>query len=62
MCSVAQVWNQTFAAEIGPLPSELKAPCCAEFMVVRERILNHPREFYIHLRDWVLETEIGRYR
>ena len=31
-------------------------------MVARERILAHSKEFYIHLRDWIVETELGRYR
>lgn len=57
-----QVWPYVYEAEMGELPDELKAPCCAEFMVVRERILAHPRSFYVHLRDWVIESELGRYR
>ena len=57
-----QVWPEVYEAELGELPAELKAPCCAEFMVARERVLAHPRSFYLHLRDWIVETELGRYR
>ncbi|KAK9808138.1 hypothetical protein WJX73_000955 [Symbiochloris irregularis] len=56
------VWNQTFAGELGPLPALIKAPCCAEFMVSRDRIQSHSRDFYIHLRDWILTTEVDAYR
>ena len=56
------MWNQTFLQEMGPPPKELFAPCCAEFLVARERILRHPRAFYEHLRDWINDTELDRYR
>ena len=55
-----QVWNQTFAAELGPLPNLIQAPCCSEFLVARDRILKHPRSFYIKLRDWIIQTEVDR--
>ena len=58
----AQVWNQTYLAELGPPPAELHAACCAEFIVARERVLRHPRAFYEHLRDWIITTELDRYR
>lgn len=48
--------------ELGPAPPELHAPCCAEFIVARDRILRHPRAFYEHLRDWIIRTELSRYR
>lgn len=38
-----QVWNETFAKWLGPLPEALHGPCCAEFIVSRERIEAHPR-------------------
>ncbi|KAK9808172.1 hypothetical protein WJX73_005073 [Symbiochloris irregularis] len=57
-----QVWNQTFAAEMGAIPKELHAPCCAEFIVARKRILAHPLAFYVHLRNWIQHTELDRYR
>ena len=57
-----QVWPDVFQAEFGDVPEQLHAPCCAEFMVSKDRILAHSKEFYIHLRDWIVETELGRYR
>lgn len=39
----AQVWDQTFAEELGPMPHVIHGPCCAEFIVSRERIEAHPR-------------------
>lgn len=59
---LVQVWPEVFEAELGELPSDLKAPCCAEFMVSRDRVLAHSRDFYTHLRDWIVDTELGRYR
>jgi hypothetical protein len=38
-----QVWGQTFEAELGPLPPVIHGPCCAEFLVSRERIRARPR-------------------
>ena len=38
-----QVWNETFAKWLGPIPAAMHGPCCAEFVVSRERIMAHPR-------------------
>lgn len=57
-----QVWSELYEDELGELPEELSAPCCAEFIVSRERILAHSKDFYVHMRDWIMETELGRYR
>lgn len=51
MMMLVQVWNQTFRGELGPLPAIIKAPCCAEFMVSRDRIRAHSR--------WDMNTEQG---
>ena len=59
---MTQVWPDVFEAAFGEIPEELHAPCCAEFMVAKERILGHSKSFYVHLRDWIVETELGRYR
>ncbi|CAK0786391.1 hypothetical protein CVIRNUC_009604 [Coccomyxa viridis] len=59
---VNEVWSETFEKWLGPIPKALHGPCCAEFIVSRERIEAHPREFYEHLRDWIIETEFDRYR
>jgi hypothetical protein len=41
--AAVQVWEQTFEAELGPLPPLIHGPCCAEFLVSRDRIRAHPR-------------------
>ena len=38
-----QVWSETFEKWLGPIPKALHGPCCAEFIVSRERIEAHPR-------------------
>ena len=43
VCLPAQVWDQVYAQELGPLPPAIHSPCCAEFVVSRDRILAHPR-------------------
>ncbi|CAL8463939.1 g3474 [Coccomyxa elongata] len=59
---LTEVWDQTFEQELGPMPHTIHGPCCAEFIVSRERIEAHPREFYVGLRDWIVDTELDRYR
>ena len=49
-----------FAGELGDMPSLIKAPCCSEFVVSRDRILSRALSFYVRLRDWIISTEIGR--
>ena len=46
-----QVWSETFEKWLGPIPKALHGPCCAEFIVSRERIEAHPRStFCFHCR------------
>ena len=44
------------------MPSELQSPCCSTFLVSRERITKHQKEFYIHLRDWIIRCYTTLYR
>lgn len=41
-----------------PTPEFIGQPCCAQFAVSRERILERPRHFYEHYRNWLLETDL----
>lgn len=41
--AAVQVWGQLFEQDFGALPELITGPCCAEFMVSRERILSHSR-------------------
>ena len=56
-----QNWKLLFERELGKAPSLLGGPCCAEFMVSRERILKHPLSFYKLLRNWIVEVELDRW-
>ena len=45
-----------FEAELGRMPPVLHGPCCAEFLVKRERVLAHPRHVPWH---FVLNSSPG---
>jgi hypothetical protein len=55
-----QAWTEAFGTELGPVPKLVHAPCCAEFIVKRERILMRPRAFYDHVKSWIETTELDR--
>lgn len=38
------------------VPEQVGAPCCAQFAVSRERVLQRPREDYEAFRRWVVQT------
>lgn len=40
------------------VPEKLAAPCCAQFAVSREAIRRRSREWWLRLRDWLLETPL----
>lgn len=42
-----------------PVPEEVGVPCCSQFAVRREAVLQHPREDYIRYRDWLLNTSLS---
>ena len=46
-----QVWEQTFEGELGALPPVIHGPCCAEFIVSRDRIRARPRCLFRLLPD-----------
>lgn len=41
---------------LSPQLDGVKEICCATFVVSRERILAHPKEFYKHLFTWLVDT------
>ena len=49
----AEVWQTLMASEFGPLPRFVHAPCCAEMLVSKQRILAHPKAFYQTVFDWL---------
>lgn len=40
------------------VPKYISQPCCAQFAVSGQRILERPRSFYEHYRSWILSTEL----
>lgn len=42
----------------GAVPSKLAAPCCAQFAVSRERVLRRDREWWVKLREWLIDAPL----
>ena len=49
-------WTELFPGEV--VPDSVAQPCCAQMAVSREAILALPRQRYVDLRDWLLETTL----
>ncbi|EME48406.1 hypothetical protein DOTSEDRAFT_67456 [Dothistroma septosporum NZE10] len=56
---LADSWSQLFPLD--PIPTVLAQPCCAQFAVSRERILETNKMRYIYMRDWVTRTQLSDY-
>jgi hypothetical protein len=56
---IAQHWSELFPED--PLPEVLAQPCCGQFAVSRDRILELPKKRYVFLRDWLLNTALTDY-
>ena len=41
-----------------PVPSAISQPCCAQFAVSGQRILERPLSDYLHYRDWILKSAL----
>ncbi|KAI1759227.1 hypothetical protein GGR53DRAFT_471556 [Hypoxylon sp. FL1150] len=41
-----------------PVPAVVAVSCCSQFGVARETVQRHPRERYLGLRSWLLETPL----
>lgn len=57
----ANVWKELFEGPIGPLPQYVHSPCCAEFVVSRQRIQARPLSFYQDCLTWLEATSSERY-
>ncbi|EXJ78310.1 hypothetical protein A1O3_09471 [Capronia epimyces CBS 606.96] len=53
---MADAWAELFPLK--PIPTVLAQPCCSQFALSRSRIRELPRERYLHLRDWLLRSQI----
>ncbi|KAF9894083.1 hypothetical protein FE257_009056 [Aspergillus nanangensis] len=38
-------------------PKEVAAACCAQFAISRDQVLERPREDYIKIRQWIIDTD-----
>ena len=57
----ADVWKELFEGPIGPMPQYVHSPCCAEFVVSRQRIQARPLSFYQDCLTWLEATSSERY-
>ncbi|MCJ1241639.1 hypothetical protein MMC14_009645 [Varicellaria rhodocarpa] len=57
----ADVWHELFEGPIGPVPQYVHSPCCAEFVVSKERIHARPLLFYQSCLTWLEATSSERY-
>lgn len=57
----ANVWEELFVSTLGPLPEYVHAPCCAEFVVSKKRILARPLAFFENCLTWVEQASSDRY-
>lgn len=57
----AEVWDELFSSPIGPLPQYVHSPCCAEFLVSKQRIHARPLSFYEEALSWLEATSSDRY-
>ena len=57
----ADVWKELFEGPIGPMPHYVHSPCCAEFVVSRQRIQARPLSFYQDCLTWLEATSSERY-
>ena len=49
--AVAAAWRDFFEpAGFGPVPDEIRYYCCAQFFVTKDRLVRHPRSFYLKVR------------
>lgn len=47
-----------FPALEGAVPEQIAAPCCAQFAVSRERVLRRDRDWWVQLREWLIEAPL----
>ena len=54
----ADVYMELFNVPPSQIPKEIGNVCCGQFIVTRERIRERPRDDYIRMRRWILETKL----
>lgn len=58
---IADFWPLFAHRFLGPIPPEIKHFTSAQFVVHRNRILAHPKEFYQLCYEWLLTTQLDNY-
>jgi hypothetical protein len=52
-----EFWQTFLQDKLGPPPTNgIKTYCCATFVVKREAILVHPKEFYLRINDYITNS------
>ena len=49
-------WRELF--NNSNVPEVIGVACCGQFAVSRHRILTHGHSYYVHLREWLLQTKL----
>ncbi|KAF2154924.1 hypothetical protein K461DRAFT_276092 [Myriangium duriaei CBS 260.36] len=58
--AIKERWHELFPMD--DMPDILSQPCCAQFALSRNRILEIPKQRYVYLRSWILRTPLNDYR
>jgi hypothetical protein len=58
IASVLHAFWRNAEGERKEIPKEIAAPCCAQFAVSKERILNVDLGVWKALREWLIQTEV----
>lgn len=54
---MARVWEELFPNIA--VPEVIAQPCCSQFALSKQAMLSVPKERYIFLRDWLLQTKLA---
>jgi len=57
MPGLQSIWQRLFQDELGDMPAVFHDRCCAQFVVHRNRIRLHSKQFYMTLLDYVYEGD-----
>lgn len=53
--AIYEYWDAFFGT---PMPEDLTASCCAQFVVVKEAVYSRPKEKHMQWRQWLLATNL----
>jgi hypothetical protein len=52
----AAAWKEIFGNT--NVPEKIAAPCCSQFAVSREQVLQRPRTDYLRMYNWVMNNDL----